>query len=348
MPAHVYYVNVNREGVPRIGFKAPRLNYHHAFYSPVYKGSVERWGDLGLLWNNLLQEELQITLDDIPVLLSEGPMRDKATREGIISVMFERHNVSSCYLENHAVLSLYAAGLKSGLVLDIGETASHVVPVYEGHSISHAVQQSDVCGESITDKLFARLKDQPLQNAYVKGAYRMGELSDWKEMVCYVALDYDKELEALASDSPLHYTLPDGQMLNLGGNSKENPRFTPPEFLFQPYSYWERAQKLEGIHFTVLKAINECDVDLHPCMYGNFVLAGGTTNFRGFPERLEKELIQLAPVNASLNFVTPPTKKYAAWIGGSILASLSTFEAMAIQRAEYEECGPSIVHRKCI
>ena len=42
-----------------------------------------------------------------------------------------------------------------------------------------------------------------------------------------------------------------------------------------------------------------------------------------------------------------PERKYSAWIGGSILASLETFHKMWITKEEYDESGPSIVHKKC-
>lgn len=48
-----------------------------------------------------------------------------------------------------------------------------------------------------------------------------------------------------------------------------------------------------------------------------------------------------------MQVVAPPERKYSVWIGGSILASLSTFQQMWIAKSEYDESGPSIVHRKC-
>ena len=48
-----------------------------------------------------------------------------------------------------------------------------------------------------------------------------------------------------------------------------------------------------------------------------------------------------------LQIIAPPERKYSVWIGGSILASLSTFQQMWISKQEYDEAGPSIVHRKC-
>ena len=91
----------------------------------------------------------------------------------------------------------------------------------------------------------------------------------------------------------------------------------------------------------------KCDVDIRKELYGNIVLSGGTTMYPGLAERIHNEIKALAPPTIKLGVVAPPERKYSVWIGGSILASLSTFQQMWVTKAEYQECGPSIVHRKC-
>ena len=90
-----------------------------------------------------------------------------------------------------------------------------------------------------------------------------------------------------------------------------------------------------------------CDVDLRKDLYANVVLSGGTTMFQGIGERMTKELTALAPSTMKIKVVAPPERKYSVWIGGSILSSLSTFQQMWISKGEYDESGPTIVHRKC-
>jgi actin len=91
----------------------------------------------------------------------------------------------------------------------------------------------------------------------------------------------------------------------------------------------------------------KCDVDIRKDLYGNVVLSGGTTMFAGIGERMMKEMSQLAPQSIKIKVVAPPERKYSVWIGGSILSSLSTFQQMWITKSEYDESGPTIVHRKC-
>ena len=123
-----------------------------------------------------------------------------------------------------------------------------------------------------------------------------------------------------------------------------NERFRCPEVLFQPSFIGKEAS---GIHDCTFQTIMKCDVDIRKDLYANIVLSGGTTMFPGIGERMTKELTALAPSTMKIKVVAPPERKYSVWIGGSILSSLSTFQSMWISKAEYDESGPAIVHRKC-
>jgi actin-related protein len=102
-----------------------------------------------------------------------------------------------------------------------------------------------------------------------------------------------------------------------------------------------------GAHETCFQSIQKTDIDIRKDLYGNVVMSGGTTMFEGIADRMTKELTNLAPSSMKIKVVAPPERKYSVWIGGSILASLSTFQQMWISKEEYEESGPCIVHRKC-
>ena len=162
-----------------------------------------------------------------------------------------------------------------------------------------------------------------------------------KEKLCYVALDFDNELKACETSCDLAktYELPDGNLVTL-----HSERFRCGEVLFQPSFLGKEAM---GIHDTTFQSIMKCDVDVRRDLFANLVLSGGSTMLPGIGERMTKELSALAPSTVRIKVVAPPERKYSVWIGGSILSSLSTFQQMWISKAEYDESGPTIVHRKC-
>merc|ERR1711879_729518 len=180
---------------------------------------------------------------------------------GMTQIMFETFQTPCMYVAIQAVLSLYASGRTTGIVLDMGDGVSHTVPIYEGYCLPHAVKRLDLAGRDLTDYLQKILKERGY--SFTTSAERE-IVRDVKEKLCYVALDYDGEIATADSSS-----------------------------------------------------------------------------------ELEKEMKALAPQGMDIKVIAPPERKYSVWIGGSILASLSTFEEMWVTKEEYDESGPTIVHRKC-
>lgn len=303
---------------------------------PVENGIIKDMSLMEKIWHHTFFNELRQSPEEHAVLMTEAPQNPKANREKMTEVMFQTFNVPSFYISIQAILSLYAAGITTGVVLDSGDGVTHVVPVFEGYSLPQAVKRNDFAGRGLTKEL-----QKILSEIYSFTTSSEVEIvKDIKEKVCYLAVDFDAEMDKFKTSSELvyDYELPDGNILKIG-----NQRIRGPEYLFKPPPTME----IKGFHELLNDSILSCDVDLRRKLWPCIILSGGTTLFNNITERLQKEVKQLVPNSVVAAVKAPPERKFSVWIGGSILSSLSTFQTSWITKAEFDEAGTQIVHRKC-
>jgi actin-related protein len=303
---------------------------------PIQRGIVINWNDMDLIWYHLFNE-LKVNPKEHPVLLTDCPLCPKANREKMTQIMFETYNVPAMDIFNQSILALYASNRVCGIVLDSGEGVTHSVPIGEGYAYPHAIIRSDFAGADLSN-IFA---EHLIKRGYSFNSFAEKEIArDIKERFAFVAFDFEQE-SACFNNSPFperKYKLPDGQEIAIGSET-----FQCPEVLFQPSLI---GMKSSGVHEMLVHSVLKCDGNIQKTFFENVVLAGGSTLLRGFVNRLQRELNGLAPSTMPVKIFAPPHRKHSAWIGGSILASIPAFQQHWITIEEYEESGPSIIHRR--
>lgn len=309
---------------------------------PVENGIVKNWADMETLWDYTFSEKLGIDPKENKIMLTEPPLNPKKNREKLIETMFEKYQFQGAHVAIQAMLTLYAQGLLTGVVVDTGDGVTHVVPVYEGFVPQHLIRRLDVAGRHMTQYLIKLL--------LLRG-YAFNRTADFetvrqiKEKLCYVA--YEPEMERrLASETTVlmeTFELPDGRVIKVG-----RERFEAPEALFNPSLIDVESA---GLSDMVFEMIQKADMDLRGEFYKNIVLSGGSSMYPGLPSRLEKDLKEryLKDVlkgdktkmsKFRLHIDDPPRRKHMVFLGGSVLAGLmKDRDEFWISKQEYEEQG---------
>lgn len=315
---------------------------------PITNGIVQKWDDMIHLYNYTFEERLKIEPRNHKIMLTEAAMNPKKNREKLVECMFETFGFNGVHCSIQAVLTLYAQGLLTGVVVDSGDGVTHIVPVYEGFALPQSIRRLDVAGRHLTEYLIKLL--------LLRG-YTFNRTADFevvreiKEKVCYVG--YDLELEkklALETTTVVQsYTLPDGRVIKVGAE-----RFEAPEALFNPALLDIDGKGLADLVFEV---INISDISVRAELYKHIVLSGGSTMYPGLPSRLEKEIKALYLKNVAkgdkaqaaklkLRIEDPPRRKHMVFLGGSVLADImKDKEAFWMTKAEYEEKGLEVLSK---
>jgi actin len=345
-------------------------------YYPMRDGLIDNWDDMEKMWHHTFYNELRIAPEEHPVLFAISPLASKLERERMTQTIFDCFTPPGISLQPQGLLSLYASGRVTGLSLDMGEAQCTALPVYEGHGFLHALSfRSQNTGKVLSEHLHQLFEKGKHPGAFVTRAERE-ILRDIKEKLCFLSPHPLRDQTFSALDKELltkHYELPDGTVFDM-----DLERLQTPEILFDQLGHPKA-----GIHHMILEAIQRSPSPQWGAMFSNIVASGGSTMFPGFGDRLTEEMkklvdtekvslshppasvfkdpsCSLSKIPADLcghlktrylapriKVIAPPERKYSVWIGGSILASLSTFQNAWITKEEYEEIGPTVVDRKC-
>ncbi|XP_061169418.1 actin-like [Saccostrea echinata] len=282
----------------------------------VVDGIITWWAGMEKILDHALFRKLDVDVSQFVILI----ISETSNRKQFLEILYQRFKPIELILVNQVILSLFASGRSTGVVINFGEGTSHVVPIHERNILQYAVRRWGCNGLQLTEKLMEMLNisKTSLGRKYAKKI---------KEKHCYVASDPHAERRHVRYDQ-CH--LPDGSEITIG-----QEKFQCPEVLFQNWC----------IHRIVVRAIKSCDKDIQKDLFRNIVLAGGSTMLPGFPERLEKEIRDLVGETIEVNIIAPPDRNLSAWKGGSKIAPTDFFPCNIISGYEYKAGEYSIFHK---
>lgn len=263
--------------------------------------------------------------------------------------MFESFNVAGLYIAVQAVLALAASWTSSkvqdrsltGTVIDSGEGVTHVIPVAEGYVIGSSIKSVPIAGRDITYFVQSLLRDRGEPDSSLKTAERI------KEQFCYVSPDivkefarYDREPDKFAK-FPINY--PNGKSVEVDVGYE---RFLAPEIFFNPEIY--SSDFLTPLPTIVDTVIQQSPIDVRRGLYKNIVLSGGSTLYRDFGRRLQRDIKHLvdARIHASetrsggaksggleVSVITHKRQRHGPWFGGSLLGQTPEFRSYCHTKA---------------
>ncbi|XP_073915167.1 uncharacterized protein [Castor canadensis] len=321
VPSQVQMLQHPAQGQPR--YVVPENQ--EGSYPVLNRGVVSDWDALEVLWQHLFYCRLGVQPEELAVLVADSPISPRTNREKVAEILFEHFHVPAMQTVHQALLTLYAYGRTTGLVLGSGHGTSYVAPILTGDLAPLDTYRLDVAGADLTDYLAQLLL------ASGHSPPKTGLVNQIKEACCHVAMNMATEMARSQSQARVDFVLPDKQVITLGSE-----RFCCPEALFQPSLL---GLNQPGLPQLALLSISRLEAKQQEQLLANVVLEGGSTLLSGFPERLRQELGPGATVLGS------PHRAVAAWLGGSIMACRNSFQSLWLSRREYEEEGPWAIYK---
>ncbi|KAL6068081.1 hypothetical protein STEG23_001434, partial [Scotinomys teguina] len=331
---------------------------------PIRHGIVEDWDLMERFMEQVIFKYLRAEPEDHYFLLTEPPLNTPENREYTAEIMFESFNVPGLYIAVQAVLALAASWTSrqvgertlTGTVIDSGDGVTHVIPVAEGYVIGSCIKHIPIAGRDITYFIQQLLRDREVG---IPPEQSLETAKAVKERYSYVCPDLVKEFNKYDTDGSKWIK----QYTGVNAISKKEfsidvgyERFLGPEIFFHPE--FANPDFTQPISEVVDEVIQNCPIDVRRPLYKNIVLSGGSTMFRDFGRRLQRDLKRtvdarlklseelsggrLKPKPIDVQVITHHMQRYAVWFGGSMLASTPEFYQVCHTKKDYEEIGPSI------
>lgn len=303
---------------------------------PMAAGEVASWADMEALWTAAVVGVLGADPAAHPLLLTEAAGSSRAHRRALVGAALEALGAPRVYVGLPPVLALYATGRLGGVGVDVGDTVTQVVPVVDGYVVAGGVRRVDLGGRDVTTRLVGLLRKSG--HTFATTAERE-VVREMKEACCYVAANPRLDtFVSLAAAPPTVYTLPDGQEIPLTAE-----RSLAPEALFTPSLVGSEAP---GLPALIAEAVDASPLDARRRLWSSVLLSGGSTLYRGFGGRLLGDLAARTRPSVRVRVAAPAERRYLPFIGGSLVANLSTFRGMCVGAAEWREEGERVLFKK--
>lgn len=332
----------------------------YGLHYPIKHGQIEDWDQMERFWESSIFKYLRCEPEDHYFLLTEPPLNPPENRESTAEIMFESFNCAGLYIAVQAVLALAASWTSpkvqdrslSGTVIDSGDGVTHVIPVAEGYVIGAAIKNIPFAGRDITLFIQQLLRDRGEADTSLQTAEKI------KQEFCYVCPDIVQEFSRFDQYPQEKFAQ---YMVEYTDKNKRNTvdvgyeRFLAPEIFFNPEIC--SSDFLTPLPTVVDQVIQASPIDVRKKLYKNIVLSGGSTMFKDFGKRLQRDLksivserIQLSErlsglqsTGVDVQVISHKKQRNAVWFGGSLLAQTSEFKSYCYTKSDYDEYGPSIV-----
>jgi actin, other eukaryote len=316
---------------------------------PIRRGKVEDLDGLERIWQHTYLNQLRLDSTEHPLLTSCYPDENKLDKENTAMIFFETFGVPGYYCMNSGLLSLYGSGKTTGLVIESGSDVTTVTPVHEGVIIPFAHCFELIGGTDLDSLLLDLLR---VTQPEVAKRLTTNHTSILKEQLTYIASDFEMEVSRYrnASTKANPVTLPDGTIVDCGleaiiaGESIFNPQ-EASKFLSKDQAC-SSLKSISGLSGLALESLFKVEAQLRKDFWGNIILSGGNSLFKGLANRLSNDLLASAPPTAKVRIHNTQERQFLSWTGGSILTSIPSFQSVWMTQGEYQEFGPSVVYRK--
>ena len=301
----------------------------YKLYYPINKGIIQDWLSFEKIIDYIFYN-LRVDPSLVNVLFAVHPLFPYSDLKRLFELFLENYQCRAFYPVLDSMLTLYAGGFQTGLVVEIGDSLTRLTPIYQGYKLDHAIKHIDIGGRTLTRFMEKILGERGFS---ADSSIRRELVRALKEKACFVSLDYKEDLKRVEQYEK-EYSLPDGSTISL---AKE--RFEVPELLFNPSIELEERSLPEAI----MDVIDMCDVDVRPDLLNNIFLSGGSSMFPNIKSRiyqeLEIELARRSKKSQVIKIIAPRERTFSVWVGGSILSMIPEFEQNWITRAKYFNDG---------